>query len=447
MDLTKGKVSDHLQAIAIPASIGLFFNTMYNVIDTIFAGFISTQALAALSISFPVFFIMIAFVTGLSTGASALISNAIGNGQQGQIKILTAQILAFAIATYAIIAPICLYFSPDLFQLLGAKDEYLDMSVTFMNIIFKGSIFFILLYSANSILLAHGNSRVMRNYLVSGCLFNALLDPWFLYGGFGLPAMGLSGIALATVTVMFVGTIYIFYEARKEGYLRGIKWRDYIPQKHYFMTIAEQSFPASFNMMTIGIGIFIITYFVKNFGESAVAAYGICVRIEQVILLPTIGLSMAALSMVGQNNGAGEIDRVRDIISKSTFYGLIVVACGAVVMFSFALPLVSIFTQDQKVIDIGAHYLKIAAFVSGAYVVLSINVSALQGMKKPLFPLFIGLSRQIILPPLTFYLLANVLDYGITGIWYGVFVINWSAALITLLVCRHFVNRAQEEQK
>jgi len=444
MDLTTGKITDHLRHIAIPASIGFFFNTMYNVVDTLFAGFISTEALAAMSISFPVFFIMIAFVTGLSTGSSALISNTLGEGGHGSIKNTTAQILTFAVITYLVIAPICLYMSPILFEILGAHGDYLEMAVTYMRVIFIGSIFFILLYAANSILLAHGNSRVMRNYLVGGFFINTALDPWFLFGGFGVPAMGLAGIALATVTVMLIGCVYIFYEMIKDGYLDGLTFKDFIPNKSSFAAIARQSMPASFNMMTIGMGIFVITYFVKNFGEAAVAAYGICVRIEQIALLPTIGLTMAALSIVGQNNGAGKMDRVKETIRLSMIYGFSVIGVGAVIMFVFPGELISIFTSDPRVIDVGTTYLRIAAFISGAYVLLTVNASALQGMKKPLYPLLIGITRQIILPVSIFYTLTHIYDFGLTSIWFGILAINWTAGILTFALCRYVVKNIRK---
>lgn len=440
MDLTTGKVSDHIRHIAIPASIGFFFNTMYNVVDTLFAGFISTEALAALSISFPVFFIMIAFVTGLSMGSSALISNTLGSNDHSGVKKITAQVFSFAIVTYLIIAPICLYISPSLFSLLGASGEYLNMAATYMNVIFAGSIFFILLYSANSVLLAHGNSTVMRNYLVGGFFINTLLDPLFLFGGFGIPAMGLGGIALATVIVMILGFVYVFFEIYKDGYLEGITLKDLIPQKSHFTSIAKQSLPASFNMMAIGFGIFIITYFVKNFGEAAVAAYGICTRIEQIFLLPTIGLTIATLSIVGQNNGAGYMDRVQEAIHKSLAAGLVITVIGACIMLLIPRQLVSIFTNDVEVIKVGSGYLKVAAFISAAYVILSVNVSALQGLKKPTYPMLIAIVRQIILPILVFYTFTNTFQLGITSIWIGTLIINWSAAILTFFVCKFIVD-------
>ena len=261
MNFTSGKISDHIRRLAIPTSIGFFFNTMYNVVDTYFAGTLSTDALAALSISFPVFFIMIACVNGLSTGASALISNALGKGDKELVSKISAQVLTFSFCTYLIVLPGCLFISPYLFKFLGAEDHYLDMAVLYMNIIFLGSLFFMLLYAANSILMSHGNSLVIRNYLVAGFFLNALLNPWFIYGWLGFPVMGFAGIATATVVVMFLGSIYIIWEVYRQGYFATASFQDFLPSSSLFAEIARQSVPASLNMMTIGPGIFVITFF------------------------------------------------------------------------------------------------------------------------------------------------------------------------------------------
>ncbi|EFB42283.1 MULTISPECIES: MATE family efflux transporter [Parachlamydia] len=445
MDLTKGEVPSLVQKIAIPAALGFFFNTMFNVVDTYFAGWVSTQALAALSLSFPVFFIILAFVQGISTGSAALISNALGAKNEAQAERISAQVLSFAAMCYCFLVVIGLYVDSSLFQLMGAEGEYLEMAVAYMDIIFIGSFFFIVLYAANSILLARGNTKVLRNYLILGCFINAVLDPWFLFGGYGIPAMGLKGIAVATVFTMMLGFFYVLYEVIQSGYFHVCCWRDFIPKRDVFFAIAEQSFPAALNMMTIGIGIFIMTYFIKDFGHEAVAAYGIGIRIEQITLLPTIGLTVASLSIVGQNNGAGMIDRIRETVHVSTKYGALIVFVGCVLMSIFPEPLFKIFSNDPKVIQIGSTYLRIAALISAAYMLLGIYISALQGMKKPFFPFLVGCLRQIILPCLVYYLMTQVLHLGLLSIWWSCFTITWLGALITVFYTRWVIK--QKTQK
>ncbi|MBS4167729.1 MATE family efflux transporter [Parachlamydia sp. AcF125] len=441
MDLTKGEVPSLVRKIAIPAALGFFFNTMFNVVDTYFAGWVSTQALAALSLSFPVFFIILAFVQGLSTGSAALISNALGSKNEVQAERVSAQVLSFAVICYFFLLVIGLSIDSTLFRLMGAEGEYLEMAVAYMDIIFIGSFFFIVLYAANSILLARGNTTVLRNYLVLGSFINAVLDPWFLYGGYGVPAMGLKGIAVATVATMLIGFFYVLFEVIRSGYLRICCWKDFIPKREIFYAITEQSFPAALNMMTIGMGIFIMTYFIKDFGQEAVAAYGIGIRIEQITLLPTIGLTVASLSIVGQNNGAGFFDRIKETLNVSVKYGAMIIVVGCLLMSLFPQYLYKIFSEDQKVIEIGSAYLRIAALMSAAYMLLGINISALQGMKKPFFPFFMGCLRQIILPCLIYYLMTQVLHLGLLSLWWSSFTITWIGAFITLFYTRWVIKQ------
>lgn len=447
MDLTQGKISSHIKDIAIPAALGFFFNTMFNIVDTYFAGWVSTTALAALTLSFPIFFIILAFVQGIATGSSALISNYIGANDDVSAEHISAQILSFATCCYFFVALFGLYVDRSLFQLMGAEGEYLEMAVSYMDVIFIGSFFFIALYAANSMLLARGNSRVLRNYLIVGCLLNAALDPWFLFGGFGLPAMGLKGIALATVLTIMLGFFYVLYHVIHCGYLRICTLSDFIPRKEPFYEIALQSFPAALNMMTIGTGIFVMTYFIKDFGEAAIAAYGIGIRIEQLTLLPTIGLTVASLAIVGQNNGARLYERIKETLAISLKYGGGIVLIGAFFMALFPEWFFKIFTQDPKVIEIGSTYLRIAAFISAGYMILGVYISALQGMKKPFFPLIIGFLRQILFPTLIFYYLVKILFLGLISVWISLFFIVWIAAIITIFFTNHVINKKIEENK
>lgn len=445
MDLTEGDISKHIRQIAIPASLGFFFNTMFNVVDTYFAGWISTDALAALSISFPIFFIVVAFVQGLATGASAIISNTLGARNEKSAEQMSAQILSFAFLSYLVIAPLGMYVSRPLFEILGASGSYLDMAESYMQTIFLGSIFFMLLYAANAILLARGNSRVLKNYLIGGFFLNAALNPLFLFGGFGIPAMGFPGIAVATVTTMVIGFFYITYEVVREGHLKDCRLIDFIPQKRAFIEIAKQSIPACLNMMTIGIGIFIISYFIKNFGPAAIAAYGIGMRIEQIVLLPSIGLTIAALAITGQNNGAKLYGRVEETLRTTLRYGLVLVLLGCLIMLTFSTHFFSLFTHDQEVLKLGPTYLRIAALTSWAYIILGLHISTLQGMKRPFYPFLIGCLRQIVVPILVFYIVMEVLGGNLTSLWWSIFAITWIAAIITVFYTRWIIKNTKND--
>jgi putative MATE family efflux protein len=439
--LTTEPIPSLIRSISIPASIGFFFNTMFNVVDTFFAGVISTQALAALSLSFPVFFIILSLGSGISTGTTALIATALGEGDLPKARMFAIQGIAFGVLLSMVVTAIGIAASPQLFSLLGATGEYLGMCLVYMNTIFLGSVFFILNFMLNSILNAQGDTRSFRNFLIVGCFLNIILDPWFIYGGLGVPAMGVRGVAVATVVIELIGNLYLGYKVSLTDLACGRCFSEAIPRMNAFREIGEQGFPTSLNSITVGVGIFVITYFISIFGKEAVAAYGVATRVEQIMLLPTIGLNIATVTIVAQNNGARLFDRIFETVRTALAYGGIFMAFGTIALLVFAGPLMGLFTADRQVIAIGTFYLRIAAFILYAYVILYVSVAALQGVKRPVYGLIIGIVRQIVLPLMVFPFFAELLGMGIAGIWWGIFAINWGAALITFLYSRAYLKR------
>eukprot|EP00831_Metopus_contortus_P053675 TRINITY_DN45091_c0_g1_i1.p2 TRINITY_DN45091_c0_g1~~TRINITY_DN45091_c0_g1_i1.p2 ORF type:complete len:346 (+),score=53.36 TRINITY_DN45091_c0_g1_i1:3-1040(+) len=248
--------------------------------------------------------------------------------------------------------------------------------------------------------------------------------------------MGLAGVAWATVLLQGVGAIYMLLKARRTGLLKTNRGRNLIPRPTLYAEIARQGFPAALNSMTIALGFFVIFRFVSDFGPEAAAAYGIATRIDQIVLLPTIGLSVAALTITAQNFGAGRIDRIRENMKKNLLYGAFLLLPLSVPIFLLAEPLMRIFTDDPTVVGIGAEYLRIDAFTLYGYVVIFISTSILQGIKRPLFALWLGVSRQVAAPYILFSLFTRTLGYPIAALWFSILGIVWVSAGIAFWFAR-----------
>jgi putative MATE family efflux protein len=439
-DLLDQPVPTLLIRLAVPVGVGFFFNTMFNVVDTFYAGLISTQAQAALSLSFPVFFLIIAVGSGISTASTSLIGHSLGSGRHEDAKLYAAQTLSFALIHGLLITLLGLGSAPAVLTMLGASGEYQQIAHSYVGTIFSGAGFFIANQSQNGILSATGDTRSFRNFLIAAFLLNLVYDPWFIYGGFGLPPLGVKGIAWATVFIQGMGTLYLFSRVLKTGMVTREAWRLVIPRFRPFRDLARQGLPSSLTMLTVAIGIFVITWFVGRFGKEAVAAYGIAARIEQMVLLPVMGLNVATLALVAQNSGAHRFGRVRETVKCALERGLFLIAFGAAAVFIGAEQLMALFTKDPGVVAIGTGYLRIAAFVFGAYVILYINSFALQGIKRPQVSLAIGTFRQIIAPLPVFWFLSLQMRWGLDGIWWGILFVNWAAALISLAIIRKTLN-------
>ena len=368
-----------MRDLALPASIGLFFQTMYNIVDSFYAGNISTLALAALGLSFPVFLLIIATSGGLSRGSSALIANSIGSGDEAMQDKYIAQAFSIGLIVSALLVTAGMFMTRPLFQMLGAEGEYLSNALAYMTPIFIGAPFFVLSNLCNAMLVASGDSRTFSRVLVLGFFLNLIFDPWFLYGGYGVPAMGIAGIAWATVVIQGAGCSYMIYCVLKRDLLKVRPLRRLLPDLKTYGEIAYQAVPASFNILQVAISFFVITYFLKTYGEASVAAFGVTTRIEQIGLLPALGLSAAIMALVGQNNGAARYGRIGKTMRVAIWTGLIINTMTSLIMFFFARQLIQVFTDDTEVIDLGVTCLSVIAPIQWSYVVTAFYSSNVAG--------------------------------------------------------------------
>ncbi len=432
INLVQDPIPHLIRRIAIPASVGFFFNTMYNFVDTYFAGRISESALTGLSRSFPLFLGLLAVGSGLSNGTTALISNALGRGDRAEAREFFAQSVLFACVAGLAVSIVGWLTAPALFRTLHAEGPHLEAALAFMNMIFLGGAFFVLQMTLNAVLNAQGETTVFRNVLIGSFLGNCLFNPLFIYGWFGLPAMGVAGIGFATSVIQVIGVAFLLAHILRSKLCEGITLSMFKPRATYLVQIAQQAVPASLNMFTVALGVYVITWFVGKFGEAGVAGYGIATRIEQVVLLPTIGLNFAVLSLTGQNNGARRMDRVNEAWRTCIRYSLVLMVAGGALLLLCGSPAMRWFTDNEEVIARGKDYLIIAALTLCAYPVLFQTVFMLQGLKRPAYGLWIGLYRQIAAPFVVFNVLAFGLGWQLWGVWWGVCLVNWSAALFTL---------------
>ena len=365
-----------------------------------------------------------------------MISNAIGAGESDRQQTYVMQALSVAIVVSVLLTVVGICWSESLFRLLGAKGEYLEITLEYMIPIFCGAIFFVLINLCNAILVASGDSKTFSLVLVVGFFANLILDPWFLYGGWGVPAMGIAGIAWATVVIQGAGSLVLLTTVVKRKLLVLRAWRDLLPDLKVYGEIARQALPASFNIMQVAISFFVITYFLKTYGEANVAAFGVTTRIEQIGLQPTKGLSAAIMAMVGQNNGAKLFGRIRLTMKLAIIAGQVLNGTAAVIMFFFARQLMQIFTPDEEVIQLGVNCLYIIAPVQWSYVLTAAYLNMLQAMKRPMYGFYEAMLRKVILPAPLFWLFVSYWVMPVEWVWYSVAVTNVLMTIVTVIIGR-----------
>ena len=420
---------------------------MYNVVDSFYAGRISTQALAALGFSFPVFLLVIAASGGLSRGASALIANAIGAREHEKQHNYISQSLSLGGLVALLLTVTGIIIARPLFELLGASGGTIEDALEYMNPIFIGAIFFVATSLCNSILIASGDSKTYGKVLVVGFFLNLILDPWFLYGGFGLPAMGIAGIAWATVVIQIANSAFMISTVLRRKLLVLSSWRVLIPNLKSYLEIAQQALPASFNIMSVAMGFFVTTYFLQFYGEATVASFGVTTRIEQIVLMPTFGLYAAIMALVGQNNGAGNYDRIGQTMRTCNWIGMVLNIASSILIFVFARTLMRIFTSDEAVVEIGVDCIHIFALIQWSYVMTSTHLAMLQAIKRPMYGFFESVLRKVILPLPLLWIFVLKLDFDVTSVWWSIAGTNVLMTIVTVAYAQIVLRRMLRDYK
>lgn len=426
--LTKD-ISSLIKQIAIPSSIGMFFNTMYNVVDTFYVGMISTIAITALSYSFMVFFMILSISFGLSSAITAHVGNSLGRHKHKLAQIFVANGLTFILITSSILCFVGFLFLENIFQLMGAKDKALELCLEYTNIILLGVVPMLLGLGANAALIAKGDTKSYRNTLIFGFFLNLILDPLFIYGYGFIPSLGFAGVAYATIFIQFITFLYITYKLYKTNLLNFHIPKMFLPDIRIYKKIATQAIPMSLNMFTMSLGTMLIMYFVSFYGYKTVAAFGIGYRVEQIVLLPMLGLNTAVSAIVANNYGAKNFDRIYEVIHKSLKYGYIMSAMGVVLLALFGKYIIMAFDNDIEVINTAYNYVMVESIIFFAFITLFISNSVLQGIKQPFIIPYVSVYRQVLMPFILLTIAVKYFECSILTVWIIIGLIIYSAAI------------------
>ncbi len=424
MDLLKDNIPKLVRKLAVPAMIGTLFQTLYNVVDTFFAGKISPEALSALSKSFPIYFIIIATSIGVTVAGTSLIGNSIGEKDNKKTLNYFSHIIYYGILISIFITFLGLYFSERVFFLMGSTEEVASLGLEYTNIIYSGSFLFILVVSLNSLLHAEGDTKTYRNVLVISFLLNIILNPILIFGFLFIPAFGVKGIGIATIISQLVSFLIILFKVLKNERVKNITNEYLVPKFLFFKNIFFQSMPISVSICGYALAAAIIFTYVGQSGEYAVAGYGVGTRIEQVVLLPILGINTAIISIIAQNYGANNLVRIKETYFTAIKYAFIIMITAGTLVFLSASVITSFFSSDPEVIEYGKRYLKISAFVLPAYPVFFLSNGFFMALKKSENAMISNFFRNVLNPIAVFYIAKYINASFETFFWLWV-GINW----------------------
>jgi MATE family, multidrug efflux pump len=430
--LTEGPITLALVRLAVPIVAANILQTAYQLTDTFWVGRLSAQAVAAVSLSFPINFLMIAIGAGLPIAGTVLLAQYKGRGDHSAMDHVAAQTLLLVSCVAVVLATIGYATAEPVMRFLGAAPDVLSDAVAFLRMTFLGFVF-VFGYLAFQALMRGIGVVYTPMYIVLGTvLLNFLLDPLFIFGYGPFPALGVAGAALATLCTQAVaGGVGLYLLSRGRW---GVKLhrRDFKPDFGLMKAILRIGFPASVEQATRAIGMTLMTLLVATFGTVTVAAYGIGSRVLGMVIVPALGLSMATSTLVGQNIGAGRIDRAERTAWTSAAVAFSALLTVGVLLFLIARPLSEFLAPEGgEAIDQSAYFIRVTAFTFGFIGLQQVLTGSLRGSGDTVAPMVLAIISLWVLQFPLAYVLSKHTGLGRHGIWWSFAVSNVLAASVT----------------
>ncbi len=438
MNLLKDEVSLLVRKLAVPASVGTLFQTLYTIVDTFYAGKISPEALSALSKSFPIYFLIIATSIGVTVAGTSLIGSSIGEKNEKNVLGYFGNVIIYSIIISVVVSILGFAFGEKIFLLMNSTQQVIILGLEYINVIFLGTILFILVVALNSFLHAEGDTKTYRNVLIFSFFLNIILNPIFIFGFLFIPPLGITGIGIATLIAQLISLLIILIKILNNRRIKQITLDHFKPKFFFFKNIFFQSMPITIAILGYSIAATIVFTYVGLFGEYAVAGYGSATRIEQVVLLPILGINTAIISIIAQNIGAKYYDRVEQSYFTSIKYGLFIMLIAGVVIFISADIVPKFFSSNPDVIMHGSMYLKISAFILPAYPIFFLSNGFFMALKKSEKAMVNNIARNVIVPVLSFYI-AKYFNADFKTFFYIWAIFQWLISLILLFYVKHYI--------
>lgn len=431
-DYTQIGIKKAIFLLAVPMILELVMESTFAVVDIYFVGKLGASAVATVGLTETYLFLLYSLAMGLATAVTAIVARRIGEKNKKDAGIAAVQSIFLALIASIPFAIAGIFFSKELLALMGADQWAIEEGYRFTQWMLGGNAVITLLFVINAIFRGAGDAAIAMRILWIANGINIVLDPILIFGWGPIPAFGIEGAGIATTTGRGVGVLLQLWLLFKGG--KHIKVS--LAQVHWNAKIMFNIFRTSLGgvgQMLVGMTSWIfLMRILADVGSDAVAGATIALRIMMFTLMPAWGLSNAAATLVGQNLGAGRPERAESAVWKTGFYNMIFLIGVSVVYFFMNENLMNLFTNDNRVMAIGAEWLRILSFSYFVYGWWMVSVQAFNGAGDTKTPTLINVVFfWLIQIPLS-YLLAIRLDWEHSGVFWGVFISETLVGLFTL---------------
>ncbi|MBI4015966.1 MAG: MATE family efflux transporter [Candidatus Aenigmarchaeota archaeon] len=423
--LTEGSIAKSIIALSIPIIITQILQSTFQIVDTLWVGRLGAEAVAAIAVSFPIIFTLFSFGLGFTTAGTTLVSQFKGKGDEKEVNRMAGQTILLVMFLSVILSILGYFLSEPLLVLMGAGKDILPQATSYIQISFIGMVFMFYFFAFQSLMRGIGNVKTPLYLMLLAVCLNAIVDPILIFGLGPIPAFGVSGAAIATVATQAIAAIIGFFLLSGGKHGIHIKLSNMKPDFTLMKKMFYLGFPASLEQTLISLNIAAITVLAAAFGTTALASYGIWARISIVVIIPAMGISFASATLIGQNIGAGKIERAESIAKTTALYSFLILSAIGIVLFFTSEQIASIFIPGNTAVSTNAAlYIRIVALSMGFFGILQTFLGTLRGSGSMVLALAMAiLTLWIVRIPLSYYL-SHFTALAESGIYYGFAISN-----------------------
>lgn len=419
-DLTQGDEAGTLISFAIPMLIGNVFQQFYNMVDSFVVGrFVGTEALAAVGVSFPVIFLLISLIMGITMGSSVLISQYFGARDSYHLSRTVGTSYLFLGGAGLLMSILGALAVPFILRILAVPASITEEASTYMTIILGGMLVTFGYNGVSAMLRGVGDSKTPLYLLIAASLLNVVLDLVFVI----VFNWGVAGVAWATILAQacsFLGAMWIFNRSGSRSAHMRLERSMLTWDREIFGTMLKIGLPTGLQQTLVSLGMMMLTRIVNQFGPATMAAYTAAARIDSFASMPAMNLSQALMTFTGQNMGAGKTERVHKGHRAAIIINSVISLAITLLVTLAGKYLVGIFTPDTEVIHIGARYLFIVGMFYVLFGTMFINNGVMRGAGDVFIPMINTLLALWIVRIPCALLFTRVFAMGSDGIWWSI---------------------------
>lgn len=422
-----------LLSMSLPAMFSMLVQALYNVVDSYFISQVSEKGLAAISLAFPIQNLLIAFAVGTAVGVTSLISRRLGQGRRKEADSAAVHGIILGFITSLVFAIYGAFFTTPFFQMFETDSEIVHMGDQYISIccIFSFGIF--IEVSLEKILQATGNMMWPMVFQLVGAVTNIILDPILIFGMFGMPAMGVTGAAVATVIGQIVAMIVSICVIVFRKHEVHISLKGFRPDMKTIKDIYKVGLPGIV-MQSIGtVMTMALNGILSSFSTAAYTVFGLYFKLQSFVFMPVFGLNQGLMPVMGYNYGARNKKRLLSALKTGIMIALVIMIAGTALFLIFPKGLLGIFSASQELLDIGVPALRIicSCFIFAALGI--VGSTLFQSVGRGVYSLIVSLMRQLVVLVPAAWLLARFTGQ-VTAVWWAFPIAEVFSLAVTVIL-------------